>query len=133
MGLKRILIIVALFVAFAIGAAAISFTRMAGSFEKGMKTLTIESIDFARVADGAYEGTCDLKAVSAKVRATVSGGRLTDLKILSHRHGPKYGGEAIVPRILEKQSLAVDALTGATSSGKIILKATEDALKKGLR
>lgn len=130
---KKIIIVALLIVVGLIAAASVAFSMMAASFEKRMAALRIDAIDLTRVADGTYEGACDFKIVSAVVSATVAGGRLADLKLLKHSHGPRHSGEAIISRILQKQSLQVDALTGATSSGKVILKATQEALSKGLR
>ena len=38
--------------------------------------------------------------------------------------------ERILPRVIEQQSLQVDAITGATTTSKCILKAAERASKK---
>lgn len=101
-------------------------------YSKKVDAITVEQVDIARVADGTYEGETDLVLVKAHVRATVQNGRLTDLSILDHQHGKGYSGAAITGRVLENQSLQVDAISGATASSKAILKATEIALRKGL-
>jgi uncharacterized protein with FMN-binding domain len=38
----------------------------------------------------------------------------------------------MLPRVIDAQSLAVDAVSGSTYSSKVVLKAIETALKKGL-
>ena len=59
-------------------------------------------------------------------------GRITDIVMLSHGHGPNHGADALLPRVIDAQSLAVDAVSGSTYSSKVVLKAIETALKKGL-
>jgi uncharacterized protein with FMN-binding domain len=62
----------------------------------------------------------------------VSAGRITEIVMLSHTHGPNHGADAILPRVVEAQSLVVDAVSGSTYSSKVVRKAIEIALKKGL-
>jgi uncharacterized protein with FMN-binding domain len=68
-----------------------------------------------------------------RVRATVSGGRIASIEILKHFNGQGKPAEAIVPRVVEAQSLGVDTVSGATHSSLTILKAIENALKKGTK
>jgi uncharacterized protein with FMN-binding domain len=97
-----------------------------------MKRITVEPVDLGAVRDGTYEGSQDFTMVTADVRVTVAGGRITDIALLKHTHGPKHGADAITARVIEKQSLEVDAVSGSTYSSKVVLKAIETALKKGL-
>jgi uncharacterized protein with FMN-binding domain len=94
--------------------------------------LTVEDVTVHQVKDGTYEGSQDFSPVTASVRVTVSAGRITDIVMLSHGHGPNHGADAIFPRVIVAQSLAVDAVSGSTYSSKVVLKAIETALKKGL-
>ncbi len=41
--------------------------------------------------------------------------------------------EIITDKVIDTQSLQVDAISGATYSSKTILKAIENALKKGIK
>jgi uncharacterized protein with FMN-binding domain len=97
-----------------------------------IRALQISDITFSTVRDGTYEGLQDNWMVSAKVRATMSGGKLTDLQLLQHNHGPNHGADAIIPEVLSRQSLMVDAVSGASYSSRVVLKAIELALEKGL-
>lgn len=85
------------------------------------------------VSDGVYEGGAFLLPVWVKVRATVSGGRIASIELLKHFNGQGKPAEAIVDRVVEAQSLGVDAISGATHSSLTILKAIENALDKGKR
>lgn len=102
------------------------------AFTQKINKLTIENVSVAQVKDGTYEGAEDIFPVTASVRVTVSGGKITDIVMISHGHGPGHGADSILPRVIAAQSLAVDAVTGATYSSKVVLKAIETALKKGL-
>ena len=99
---------------------------------KDINAIVIEDIDFAQVRDGVYTARQNNFPVTAKVEATVELGRVTGVRVLRHFHGPDRGAEAITGRIVEQQSLKVDAVSGATLSSTVILKAVESALKKGL-
>ena len=102
-----------------------------GSLEE-LETLTIRDIAVRAVKDGVYEGQQSNFPVSARVRVTVKGGSITAIELLRHSHGPGHGAEAILERVLAEQSLGVDAVSGSTYSSKVVLKALEVALDKGL-
>jgi uncharacterized protein with FMN-binding domain len=97
-----------------------------------IQALEIKDIAFSTVRDGTYEGLQDNWMVTAKVRATMVGGAMTDLQLLEHKHGPNHGADAIVAEVLRKQSLMVDAVSGSSYSSKVVRKAIELALEKGL-
>ena len=99
---------------------------------KELETLTIRDIAVSAVKDGVYEGQQRNFPVSARVRVTVKGGSITAIELLRHSHGPGHGAEAILERVLAEQSLRVDAVSGSTYSSKVVLKALEVALDKGL-
>lgn len=101
-------------------------------FKKKVGEIKVNSVDFKTVADGEYTGSYDLKFVSAYVNVKVEQGVVKDIKLNKHGHGPGYSGEKIIPRIIEKQSLDVDAIAKATNSCKVIEKAIEIALTKGI-
>ena len=74
-----------------------------------MGAMTFESIDITKVRDGVYMGECNLFPVTAIVKVKVEGGR-----------------------VIEAQSLEVDAVSGASGSSKAMRKVIENALRKGL-
>lgn len=100
-------------------------------FSKEISKVEISSIDLSNKADGVYEGGFDFdEVVGARVRVTVENKRITKIEILEHRTGLGGKAEAIVDKVIDAQSLGVDAISGATGSSKIILKAIENALYK---
>jgi uncharacterized protein with FMN-binding domain len=85
--------------------------------------------------DGVYEGKFKSFPNSAHVRVTVARGRIADVEIVSW-FGSGIGRQAndVIPgRIVEEQSTAVDAVTGATNSSRVIMNAVEVALRDARR
>ncbi|MBP7264319.1 MAG: FMN-binding protein [Spirochaetia bacterium] len=91
----------------------------------------IELVDVSTLADGNYEGHASLFPVDVKVELGVRGGRLVSLELVKHFNGQGQAAEILVDTVLETQSLDVDVVAGATHSSITILKAIEDAMKKG--
>lgn len=93
----------------------------------------LEMPDLMSVADGIYRGTARVPPVIARVEVSVSGGRISGFKVLQHLTGQGQAAEALADRVVEKQTIELDAVTGATYSSKAILKAGEKALCRGLK
>ncbi len=91
------------------------------------------AFDASAVADGSYEGSAFLLPVSVRVKVTVAGGRIAYIELLRHFNGQGKPAEAMLGRVLEAQSLSVDAVSGATHSSLVILEALRDALSKGAK
>ncbi|MGI6358424.1 MAG: FMN-binding protein [Bacillota bacterium] len=95
--------------------------------------LAIDHIDLANVADGIYESNFGREVLSARLQVTVSNGQIAAISILEPGQGLGKAGQAMIDSILEKQSLQVDVVTGATATSKLMLKTVEEALRQGLR
>lgn len=88
-------------------------------------------VNIASVADGTYTGAGDGLMGPIQVSVTVAGGKVTQVKVLSHSETAGIADPAIsgVPRaIVEKQSVKVDAVSGATYTSKGIMEAVKKAL-----
>ena len=88
--------------------------------------------DMQYKTDGTYRGSYDLSGTPVKVTldVTVQRGTISEITIIEHFCSPiGKKAEKIVERIIEAQSLGIDAISGATASSKAILKAVEDALR----
>lgn len=81
------------------------------------------------VDDGSYTGSFTSGVVSVDVRVEVRGHRFSDITILRHANGRGKKAEAITDTVLDRQSLEVDAVSGATVSSIVILKAIESAFE----
>ncbi len=102
-------------------------------YRRIISIMEIGDIDLSRISDGVYSGSCDAILVSAEVKITVKNHRVADVELVRHDHGRGEAAEVIPQRVLDAQSLNVEMVTGATSSCKVILKATENALRSGIK
>ncbi len=83
----------------------------------------------AVLKDGIYAGEHSFVAVEV----TVTGGRMTEIRMTRHGGGGEKYAEMVRPlleRMVEEQSTEVDGVTGATTSGNHLIKAVEKALRK---
>ncbi len=94
--------------------------------------LTINAVDLSKVTDGSYKGSYSKGRFSYKVEVTVKDNRIESVNILSEPSvfSAQELDNTIISRVLQQQSLKVDAVTGATASSKALLKAIENALNK---
>ncbi|HWP69369.1 MAG TPA: FMN-binding protein [Rectinemataceae bacterium] len=109
--------------------ALLLFSACSASYSVIKKT--IGKIDPHDLRDGTFVGSYFLLPVSVKAEVTVKSGRIESIRLLRHFNGQGKPAEKLIPIILEKQSIDVDVITGATHSSLAILKAVEAALKKG--
>lgn len=103
-------------------------------YRNKVNALTVQNVDLALVADGTYTGECDVEQIYAKVSVTVQDHSITNIVLLEHRHGAGHGtpAEIILQQILARQNLQVDLVAGATNSSKVLQKAVETALLRGI-
>lgn len=94
-------------------------------------TVSDSAYDLTQLADGIYVGNCDNGIVKVQVEVQVQNQTISDVRISSHQNGLGSDAEAITDEVVQKQSVEVDTITGATMSSETILKAVENALKTG--
>lgn len=84
----------------------------------------------AAPADGVYQGSAQGYKSLITVSVTVSGGLVTDIGVLDEAETAAYFRHAtsVIEPMIETQSLAVDAVSGATYSSAGIVRAVADAL-----
>jgi len=88
--------------------------------------------DLTHKPDGIYHGKYDVSKtpISVVLDVTVSNGHITQINIIKHNCSPiGKKAERITEKIINEQSLSVDAISGATASSKGILMAVENALQ----
>jgi uncharacterized protein with FMN-binding domain len=115
----------ALFCALALAAMALTACPM-----DEIKEIKLQGIDLSQAKDGTYEGACDTTLIKATVLITIKDKKLTEIKITRHDCGKGHPAEAITTRVIAAQSTQVDAVSGATGSSRVILKAIENAVLK---
>jgi uncharacterized protein with FMN-binding domain len=97
------------------------------------RALPIDRIDLSAAKDGSYQGEFTYGSYTYHVEVMIAGRRINDIKILENRDTPHAKkAEAVIPEILAQQRNDVDAISGATTTSKALLKAIEGALKKSL-
>jgi uncharacterized protein with FMN-binding domain len=116
------------FILVAIAIAIFSFFLFYGKEET--LNLVITDIDFSKIPDGIYSGSYNKGRFGYRVEVDVRDGRILNINVINK---PKVSlvdiPEKIINRVIEKQSLNIDTITGATVTSKAILKAIENALK----
>ncbi|MEN6339171.1 MAG: FMN-binding protein [Clostridiaceae bacterium] len=99
-------------------------------YKREVAAITIEQTDVSALADGTYEGDCDVGYIYARVRVKVTGGKIAVIDLLEHRNERGAAGEGVLERIVAEQRVGVDAVSSATNSSRVIEKAVANALNK---
>ena len=83
----------------------------------------------SELEDGTYTGKYEAsKFLSVTVRVEIKEHEIINVDILEHSNGKGEPAEIITDKVVKNQSLNVDAISGATASSKVILKAIENAI-----
>ena len=128
---KAFLIAISMFLIIGLFAGGL-YLKSIGDYKAKVAALTFDEIDLTKVDDGIYEGQCDTGVVRARVQVTVRDHQMESITLLEHENGKGTPAEAILDQMVQNQTTAVDAVSGATCSGKVIRKAVENALAAGL-
>ncbi|NLG02801.1 MAG: FMN-binding protein [Clostridia bacterium] len=99
-------------------------------YRKAVENISIHSIDVSDLSDGIYYGECNVGYIYARVCVNISNGSIQNVSLMEHRKERGQRAEVIPQRITEKQKTKVDAVSGATNSSKVIMKAVENALSE---
>jgi uncharacterized protein with FMN-binding domain len=83
---------------------------------------------FGSLADGTRRATVAEGEVSATVEVSVSSGIVTDLRLVDGRNVEAPVAEKVFAAVKQARSTAVDAVSGATASSNVLLKAIEKAI-----
>ncbi|MCX6087772.1 MAG: FMN-binding protein [Caldiserica bacterium] len=125
--LKTILGIFLGILVVAIIGAYLGFKTIESNLNK-LKDLKISNVDISNAADRTYTGSFQAFPIAAEVKVTIKNHKITGIELVKHRTGQGAPAEIIPDKVVETQTLEVDAVTGATYSSKVILKAIENAL-----
>ncbi len=96
---------------------------------KRVRALTISDVDLITIPDGVRKGSFALGNDTFEVETTVANHRIVRIDLVrtvNASYAKKAAG--VVPRVIERQTPNVDAVTGATATSKAILKAVERSL-----
>lgn len=93
------------------------------------QALEISTVDLNTMADGEYIGECQNKILIAVVKVRIQNHEIIDIEVLEHKASYMGQAERIAGEVCDKQTLEVDAISGATFTSRTVLKAIENALK----
>ncbi|MBD3318128.1 MAG: FMN-binding protein [Chitinivibrionales bacterium] len=97
-----------------------------------IKNMAINEVDLSKISDGVYTGTFQKARWTHNVEVTVKDHKITEIKNTNELpEGNKKLVDGAIEKILQKQSVDIDAVSGATVSTKAFQKAVEDALEEG--
>ncbi|SDY75009.1 FMN-binding domain-containing protein [Tindallia californiensis] len=96
-------------------------------YRNEVDAIQLLGIQLDAVEDGIYYGEKDALMVKAEVMVKVEGQKIRDIT-LEHTHGRGEAAEVLADKVIEKQDTAIDTISGATASSKVILKSIENAL-----
>lgn len=88
----------------------------------------IDDFDLSKVADGEYNYRFGKIPVIADVNVIVKDHKITSITMVEQSSGPGYEALEVIDRILVQQQADVVAVTGATTSSKVIMIAVKKAL-----
>lgn len=130
---KKILIVIGIIIGLFVVGAAVFMIKIWPALQevKQIRQLKINDINLTKVQDGTYQGDFTYGEFTYQVAVTITNHRIENIKILKNRqttHAQK--AEGVIERIIQKQSPNVDAITGATTTSKALMKAVENALTK---
>lgn len=120
----KVIIGIVVVLAVIIGGMMIYITR---GLKEG-KEVVINSVDFAQLKDGIYTGKYDFGRWANEVEVTVKDKKVTSINIIKDVKFPVDTAKVVINTVIEKQTLSVDIISGATITSKSYLKAIENAL-----
>jgi uncharacterized protein with FMN-binding domain len=126
--IKILLIVLAVIIVIA-ASGTIAFAKVNNSL-KSLTDISVKDFDFTAISDGVYNGNYKCFPVDVEVAVTVLDGKITDIDLIKHFNGKGGAAEVLPGIVVDKQTLEVDTISGATFSSKVILLAIQDALEK---
>lgn len=94
---------------------------------KEIMKMPINNVDLNKIENGKYLGHFKKQLRSYNVEVTVNNHRIINIKAVENSVTNNYS-KKIFDRVIDKQKIGVDTISGATVTSKIILKSIENAL-----
>jgi len=98
-----------------------------------IRKMVVREVDLSKVPDGVYTGRFHKARWTYEVEVTVKDSRIEKIRTLNKQPNDDMQklADGAAAAIVEKQSLRIDAVSGASINTKAYCKAVEDALEKG--
>lgn len=97
-------------------------------YKESVRRINIVEIDLHNISDGEYIGECNVGYIYAKVKVQVADHQLDSIELLEHQNEHGTLAEQVVDEMIKQQANKVDAISGATNSSMVIMRAVEHAL-----
>lgn len=127
---KKIILAVVCIAVISIGIIGGRYLYQTWEYKRLISEIVISSPNISKLPDGVYEGSYNAILVAADVSVTVEGNKIKEIKLNKHKNERGLKAEAITDKVIAAQSLEVDAVSGATNSSRVILKAIDNALSE---
>ncbi len=110
-----------------VGVSAVFY--LSRGIEEGQQ-ITLSPLNLSQVQDGVYQGHFDFKRWSNTLEVTVVDHQIRDIKIIDDVRFVNEGvSKELFQKIIDKQAVPDDLVSGATITSKAYIKAIENALK----
>jgi uncharacterized protein with FMN-binding domain len=93
-----------------------------------VRKMTVNPVDLSKIADGTYPGSFRRGRFFYSVEVAVKDHRIQAAKSTGSRQAMNAVIEQILERIVQRQSVSVDTVSGASLTTKAVSKAVENAL-----
>jgi uncharacterized protein with FMN-binding domain len=124
---------IVIFIVIIVSCLFTSCFSLSGEHEEA-KNVEIRNIDFIKLVDGSYLGFYEggmYKWRENEVQVMITSGKVSEIALLSSKENPQPEfTEVLFDRVIKKQSLQVDVISGASLTSKAFLKSIENALIK---
>jgi len=109
-----------------------SFGVMTSIRYHSLRSMRISMPDIVTLEDGSYAGSATDGYFMYKVKVSVVAHRIISVESLANRTS-SYArlAEGVYPRVVRSQTVDVDAVTGATTTCRVLLEAIRSALVSG--
>ncbi|KUK52690.1 MAG: FMN-binding domain protein [Marinimicrobia bacterium 46_47] len=109
------------------------FTSCARKELTQVRTMEILPIPVQAIPDGRYEGRFTYSNFEYAVEVLVDNHQITGIRVLQNRISDyAKKAEEVLEKVVNEQKTDVEAVTGATTTSKVLLKAVENALMSAM-
>lgn len=115
------------------GLLLVTFLLSGCGTQKEIAEIQLIMPDLRYTNSGNYFGTASTRMVEAEVAVTIRDKRIEKVDLIDHETGFGKKAEALTDSVVHYQSIELDAVSGATASSKVILKAIENAVNKSIQ
>ena len=127
---KKILIVVGIVLVLAVAGGTIFKMKLSQMEEEvKMEFERVADVDISAVPDGTYSAKWGKFVNNADLEVVVKDGKIEKINMNKMDAGSGYEALETIDRIVENQKVKVDAVTGATTSSKVIMITTAKALQ----